>query len=46
MIKKRDENMSIDISNMKYGDVALTAQQLKRAVAIKRAGSIVKMVIA
>ena len=36
--------MSIDISNMRYNDVVLTAQQLKRAVAIKRAGSIVKMV--
>ena len=45
MIKKRDENMSIDISNMKYGDVALTAQQLNRAVVIKRAGGIIKMVI-
>ena len=45
MIKKRDENMSIDISNMKYGDVALTAQQLNRAVAIKRVGSIIKLVI-
>ena len=45
MIKKRDENMSIDISNMRYNDVVLTAQQLNRAVAIKRAGSIIKLVI-
>jgi hypothetical protein len=38
--------MSIDISNMEYSDVALIAQQLNKAVAIKRAGSIIKMVIA
>ena len=44
MLKKSDK-MSIDISNMRYNDVVLTAQQLKRAVAIKRAGSIIKMVI-
>jgi hypothetical protein len=43
MLKKSDK-MSIDISNMRYNDVVLTAQQLKRAVAIKRVGSIVKMV--
>ena len=36
--------MELDISNMRYNDVVLTAQQLKRAVAIKRVGSIVKMV--
>ena len=37
--------MSIDITNIKYSDVVLMAQQLNRAVAIKRAGSIIKMVI-
>jgi hypothetical protein len=37
--------MSIDISNMRYNDVVLTAQQLNRAVVIKREGSIIKMVI-
>ena len=37
--------MSIDISNMRYSDVVLMGQQLNRAVAIKRAGSIIKMVI-
>ena len=37
--------MSIDISNMGYSDVVLMAQQLNRAVAIKRSGSIIKMVI-
>ena len=44
MLKKSDK-MSIDISNMRYNDVVLTAQQLKRAVAIKRVGSIIKLVI-
>jgi hypothetical protein len=37
--------MSIDISNMGYSDVVLIAQQLKRAVAIKRVGSIIKLVV-
>ena len=37
--------MSIDISNMGYSDVVLIAQQLNRAVVIKRAGGIIKMVI-
>ena len=35
--------MSINISNMIYSNVVLTAQQ--RAVVIKREGSIIKMVI-
>ena len=38
--------MSIDISNMGYSDVVLIAQQLNRAVVIRRAGSTIKMVIA
>jgi hypothetical protein len=37
--------MSIDISNMEYTNVVLIAQQLNKAVAIKRTGSIIKMVI-
>ena len=37
--------MHIDISNKRYSDVVLVAQQLKVAVAIKRIGSVVKMVI-
>jgi len=37
--------MSINISNMIYSNVVLTAQQLNRAVVIKREGSIIKMVI-
>ena len=41
----KDDDMSIDISNMGYSDVVLTAQQLNRAVAIKRTGSIIKMAI-
>ena len=34
-----------NISNMIYSNVVLMAQQLNRAVVIKRAGSIVKMVV-
>ena len=45
ILKKRDENMSIDISNMGYNDVVLMAQQLNRSVAIKRIGSITKLVV-
>lgn len=37
--------MSIDISNMEYSNVVQIAQQLKRAVAIKRAGDDVRMVV-
>ena len=37
--------MSIDITNRVYSDVVLMAQQLNKAVAIKRTGSIIKMVI-
>ena len=37
--------MSIDISNMEYRDVVQIAQQLNRAVAIKRIGESVKMVV-
>lgn len=44
-LKIRDEQMSINITNMGYEDVVSITQQLSRAVAIKRYGSMIKMVI-
>lgn len=37
--------MSIDISNMGYNEVVQTAQQLNRAVVIKRFRDTVKLVV-
>lgn len=37
--------MSIDITNVDYSNVAQLAQQLNRAVAIKRIGAVIRLVV-